>query len=62
MMGWLLLSSLGCVEVTGWALTRGCFCPADKPQVRVSQNYPVQGLTREGEPLELTCTAFGKPQ
>ncbi|XP_064029198.1 cell adhesion molecule 1 isoform X2 [Pogoniulus pusillus] len=33
-----------------------------KPQVRVSQNYPVQGLTREGEPLELTCTAFGKPQ
>ncbi|XP_054078967.1 cell adhesion molecule 1 isoform X6 [Rissa tridactyla] len=33
-----------------------------KPQVRVSQNYPVQGLTREGEPLELTCAAFGKPQ
>ncbi|XP_064490840.1 cell adhesion molecule 1 isoform X1 [Pseudopipra pipra] len=33
-----------------------------KPQVRVSQNYPLQGLTREGEPLELTCTAFGKPQ
>ncbi|XP_050777786.1 cell adhesion molecule 1 isoform X4 [Gopherus flavomarginatus] len=33
-----------------------------KPQVRVLQNYPLQGLTREGEPLELTCTAFGKPQ
>ncbi|XP_065553106.1 cell adhesion molecule 1 isoform X10 [Lathamus discolor] len=33
-----------------------------KPQVRVSQNYPVQGLTREGEPLELSCAAFGKPQ
>ncbi|XP_053942814.1 cell adhesion molecule 1 isoform X10 [Cuculus canorus] len=33
-----------------------------KPQVRVSQNYPVQGLTREGEPLELTCAAIGKPQ
>ncbi|XP_015739631.1 cell adhesion molecule 1 isoform X11 [Coturnix japonica] len=33
-----------------------------KPQVRVSQNYPVQGLTREGEPLELTCAAYGKPQ
>ncbi|XP_076214580.1 cell adhesion molecule 1 isoform X10 [Aptenodytes patagonicus] len=33
-----------------------------KPQVRVSQNYPAQGLTREGEPLELTCAAFGKPQ
>ncbi|XP_075765526.1 cell adhesion molecule 1 isoform X3 [Pelodiscus sinensis] len=33
-----------------------------KPQVRVLQNYPLQGLTREGEPLELTCTALGKPQ
>ena len=43
-------------------LTERCFSPADKPQVRVSQNYPVQGLTREGEPLELTCAAFGKPQ
>lgn len=43
-------------------LTCHVLCPADKPQVRVSQNYPLQGLTREGEPLELTCTAFGKPQ
>ncbi|XP_067421915.1 cell adhesion molecule 1 isoform X2 [Emydura macquarii macquarii] len=33
-----------------------------KPQVRVLLNYPLQGLTREGEPLELTCTALGKPQ
>uniref|UniRef100_A0A7M4DX49 Cell adhesion molecule 1 n=1 Tax=Crocodylus porosus TaxID=8502 RepID=A0A7M4DX49_CROPO len=33
-----------------------------KPEVRVSKNYPVQGLTREGEPLELSCSVFGKPQ
>ncbi|XP_074833296.1 cell adhesion molecule 1 isoform X2 [Carettochelys insculpta] len=33
-----------------------------KPQVQVAQNYPQQGLTREGEPFELTCTALGKPQ
>ncbi|KAM4703914.1 cell adhesion molecule 1 isoform 4-T4 [Rhinophrynus dorsalis] len=31
-----------------------------KPVVRVSVNYP-QGLTREGESLELTCRVIGKP-
>ncbi|KAM3922660.1 cell adhesion molecule 1 isoform 3-T3 [Leptodactylus fuscus] len=32
-----------------------------KPVVMVSVIYP-QGLTREGEPLELTCRAVGKPR
>ncbi|XP_063799345.1 cell adhesion molecule 1 isoform X2 [Pseudophryne corroboree] len=32
-----------------------------KPMVMVSVTYP-QGLTREGEPLELTCKAVGKPR
>ncbi|KAM9298979.1 cell adhesion molecule 1 isoform 2-T2 [Gastrophryne carolinensis] len=32
-----------------------------KPQVMVSVNNP-QGLTREGEPLELTCRVSGKPR
>ncbi|XP_068097029.1 cell adhesion molecule 1 isoform X4 [Hyperolius riggenbachi] len=32
-----------------------------KPVVMVSVIYP-QGLTREGDPLELTCKALGKPR
>ncbi|XP_075046780.1 cell adhesion molecule 1 isoform X5 [Mixophyes fleayi] len=32
-----------------------------KPVVMVSVNYP-QGLTREGEPLELSCKVIGKPR
>ncbi|XP_067827084.1 cell adhesion molecule 1a isoform X1 [Heptranchias perlo] len=32
-----------------------------EPQVQVTVSYP-QGLTREGDTLELTCTANGKPQ
>ncbi|XP_067910072.1 cell adhesion molecule 1a isoform X2 [Heterodontus francisci] len=32
-----------------------------KPQVQVTVSYP-QGLTREGDNLELVCTANGKPQ
>ncbi|XP_004689297.1 PREDICTED: cell adhesion molecule 1 isoform X14 [Condylura cristata] len=33
-----------------------------KPQVHIQMTYPVQGLTREGDALELTCEAIGKPQ
>ncbi|XP_055963493.1 cell adhesion molecule 1 isoform X6 [Sorex fumeus] len=33
-----------------------------KPQVHIQMTYPLQGLTREGETLELTCEAIGKPQ
>ncbi|XP_036114970.1 cell adhesion molecule 1 isoform X2 [Molossus molossus] len=33
-----------------------------KPQVRIQMTYPLQGLTREGDALELTCDAVGKPQ
>ncbi|XP_036921554.1 cell adhesion molecule 1 isoform X1 [Sturnira hondurensis] len=33
-----------------------------KPQVHIQMTYPVQGLTREGDALELTCEAVGKPQ
>ncbi|XP_072517823.1 cell adhesion molecule 1 isoform X3 [Salminus brasiliensis] len=32
-----------------------------KPEVKIVVEFP-QGLTREGEHLELTCTAKGKPQ
>ncbi|XP_041030246.1 cell adhesion molecule 1-like isoform X1 [Carcharodon carcharias] len=32
-----------------------------KPQVQITLSYP-QGLTREGDTLELVCTANGKPQ
>ncbi|XP_029428232.1 cell adhesion molecule 1 isoform X2 [Rhinatrema bivittatum] len=32
-----------------------------KPEVVISVSYP-QGITREGEPLELTCTVLGKPK
>nr|XP_033774687.1 cell adhesion molecule 1 isoform X1 [Geotrypetes seraphini] len=32
-----------------------------KPEVLISVNYP-QGITREGEPLELICTVLGKPK
>ncbi|XP_011950875.3 cell adhesion molecule 1 isoform X5 [Ovis aries] len=33
-----------------------------KPQVHIQMTYPLQGLTREGDALELTCEAIGKPQ
>ncbi|XP_043848643.1 cell adhesion molecule 1 isoform X6 [Dromiciops gliroides] len=33
-----------------------------KPQVHIQLTYPPQGLTREGDTLELTCEAIGKPQ
>ncbi|XP_054985848.1 cell adhesion molecule 1 isoform X7 [Sorex araneus] len=33
-----------------------------KPQVHIQMTYPLQGLTREGDTLELTCEAIGKPQ
>ncbi|XP_005378231.1 PREDICTED: cell adhesion molecule 1 isoform X5 [Chinchilla lanigera] len=33
-----------------------------KPQVHIQMTYPLQGLTREGDSLELTCEAIGKPQ
>ncbi|KAI4799460.1 hypothetical protein KUCAC02_016925, partial [Chaenocephalus aceratus] len=32
-----------------------------KPEVKIVVEFP-QGLTREGENLELTCQAKGKPQ
>ncbi|XP_043937081.1 cell adhesion molecule 1 isoform X3 [Protopterus annectens] len=32
-----------------------------KPKVKISVNFP-QGLTREGEAFEMTCTAEGKPR
>lgn len=35
--------------------------PSDKPEVKIVVEFP-QGLTREGENLELTCQAKGKPQ
>ena len=38
-----------------------CVCFADKPEVKIVVGYP-EGLTREGENLELTCKAKGKPQ
>lgn len=34
---------------------------SDKPEVKIVVEFP-QGLTREGENLELTCQAKGKPQ
>ncbi|KAM6159157.1 cell adhesion molecule 1 isoform 5-T5 [Rhynchocyon petersi] len=33
-----------------------------KPQVHIQMTYPLQGLTREGDALKLTCEAIGKPQ
>lgn len=39
-----------------------CCCHTDKPQVHIQMTYPLQGLTREGDALELTCEAIGKPQ
>ena len=33
----------------------------DKPEVKIVVEFP-QGLTREGENLELTCQAKGKPE
>ncbi|XP_051842980.1 cell adhesion molecule 1 isoform X6 [Antechinus flavipes] len=33
-----------------------------KPQVHIQLTYPPQGLTREGDTLELTCEVIGKPQ
>ncbi|XP_052044380.1 cell adhesion molecule 1 isoform X3 [Apodemus sylvaticus] len=33
-----------------------------KPQVHIQMTYPLQGLTREGDSLELTCEVTGKPQ
>jgi len=33
----------------------------DKPEVKIVVEFP-EGLTREGENLELTCNAKGKPQ
>lgn len=39
-----------------------CHCHTDKPQVHIQMTYPLQGLTREGDALELTCEAIGKPQ
>ena len=38
-----------------------CFFFPDKPEVKILVEFP-QGLTREGENLELTCRAKGKPQ
>lgn len=42
-----------------------CLCLSlilsDKPEVKIVVEFP-QGLTREGENLELTCQAKGKPQ
>lgn len=37
------------------------FCFSDKPEVKIVVEFP-EGLTREGENLELTCMAKGKPQ
>lgn len=37
------------------------FILSDKPEVKIVVEFP-QGLTREGENLELTCQAKGKPQ
>lgn len=37
------------------------FLFADKPEVRIVVTYP-EGLTREGDNLDLTCIAEGKPQ
>lgn len=34
---------------------------SDKPEVKIVVEFP-EGLTREGENLELTCMAKGKPQ
>lgn len=34
---------------------------SDKPEVKIVVEFP-EGLTREGENLELTCIAEGKPQ
>ncbi|XP_070282194.1 cell adhesion molecule 1 isoform X6 [Myotis yumanensis] len=33
-----------------------------KPRVHIQMTYPLQGLTREGDALELTCEVSGKPQ
>lgn len=38
-----------------------CFSLPDKPEVKILVGFP-QGLTREGENLELSCRAKGKPQ
>lgn len=37
------------------------FLSADKPEVKIVVEFP-QGLTREGENLELTCKTKGKPE
>lgn len=37
------------------------FSLPDKPEVKILVGFP-QGLTREGENLELSCRAKGKPQ
>ena len=37
------------------------FLFSDKPEVKIVVTYP-EGLTREGDNLDLTCIAEGKPQ
>lgn len=34
---------------------------SDKPEVKIVVTYP-EGLTREGDNLDLSCIAEGKPQ
>lgn len=38
-----------------------CLFFSDKPEVKIVVTYP-EGLTREGDNLDLTCIAEGKPQ
>lgn len=39
-----------------------CVCLlSDKPEVKIMVTYP-EGLTREGDNLDLTCIVEGKPQ
>ncbi|KAI4888986.1 hypothetical protein NFI96_025953, partial [Prochilodus magdalenae] len=44
-----------------WEASLCCLRQTDKPEVKIVVEFP-QGLTREGENLELTCKAKGKPQ
>lgn len=62
----LQIENSPCCRLTAFPTSNGCrvsvsSVPSDKPEVKIVVEFP-QGLTREGENLELTCRAKGKPQ